>query len=181
MNFQGYRFMRLSQHNKSDCVCAERVWALPVPVPPPEHKPVVGDPWLFWFSYLLILVGGIGPFPTVINEAQEKKKKRDGFVSALCLQFKNDLHHVPNVWFISFAFLSETSHQGRDESGLTCHQIISVLSVWFQALCLSSLSFLQSIPKCHLEIQLCSTFLWKQLLLVNFSDINKRVSFPQKC
>ncbi len=105
MNFQGSRFMRLSQHNKSDCVCAERVWALPVPVPPPEHKPVVGDPWLFWFSYLLILVGGIGPFPTVINEAQEKKKKRDGFVSALCLQFKNDLHHVPNVWFISFALL----------------------------------------------------------------------------
>ncbi len=166
MNFQGSRFMRLSQHNKSDCVCAERVWALPVPVPPPEHKPVVGDPWLFWFSYLLILVGGIGPFPTVINEAQEKKK-REMALSQLCLQFKNDLHRVPNVWFISFALLPF-----RNLS--SCHQIISVLSVWFQALCLSSPSFLQSIPKCHLDIHLCTTWCFcesNQPLLVSISLI----------
>ncbi len=125
---------------------------------------------------------------------KEEKKERDGFISALCLHFKNYLHHVPNVFvrFMSFAtlpfrYLSPWSRW----KWLTCHQIISVLSVWFQALCLSSQYFLQSIPKCHLEIHLCTTWCFCEsnqpllvkisLILINVLDFlrNVRKSKPQ--
>lgn len=45
-------------------------------------KQVVGDAWLLWFTYLLILVAGNGPFPTVINEARGEKNEMA--LSQLC-------------------------------------------------------------------------------------------------
>ncbi len=177
----------LSAEWEHDCVRAERVWALIVPVPPPDSKQVVGDSWFLWFTYLLILVGGIGPFPTVINEAQGgKKRERWLYLSSVptfqklpssCAQCLCSIHVFCHTSFPIPLTMVEMKVIDMSPNNKRLECLIPGLMFVFTIF--SSVNTKMSSWNTFMYYLM---FLWKQSTAFsqNFSDINKRVSFPQK-